>query len=101
MMVSTILMVEMDRLGGGPVAEDAGGVRQMLTTTQVADLLQVSANTVRALADSGQIPSRRIGRVIRYPYEPVARFASGEAVDKQELAVLERVRARKRSGNGV
>ncbi len=39
-----------------------GRRRLMLTTTQAADVLGVSARRVRALIQSGRLPAERIGR---------------------------------------
>jgi excisionase family DNA binding protein len=48
----------------------------LLTTDQVADLLQISRRSVERLEESGQLLSVRIGRLVRYRSEDVDAFIS-------------------------
>ena len=47
---------------------------QMLTPLEVADLLQVSRDTVYRLAALGELPGRKVARVWRFPREDVDRY---------------------------
>ena len=46
----------------------------LLTPTEVADRLRVSANTVRSLIRSGEIESIRVGRQLRVSEDALSRF---------------------------
>jgi excisionase family DNA binding protein len=60
------------RPGSEPTAPD------VLTTEQLAELLQVEAEAVRALARQGELPGRKIGRDWRFSREAVLAWLSGE-----------------------
>jgi excisionase family DNA binding protein len=47
-------------------ARPAPGIRDVLTTAQLADLLQVEEKAVRDLARRGELPGRKIGRDWRF-----------------------------------
>lgn len=46
----------------------------LLTPSEVADRLRVSANTVRSLIRSGEIESIRVGRQLRVSEDALSRF---------------------------
>lgn len=50
----------------------------LLTTDQVADLLQISRRSVERLEESGKLPSVRLGRLVRYRREDVESLIAGE-----------------------
>ena len=50
----------------------------LLTTDQVADLLQISRRSVERLEESGRLASVRIGRLVRYRREDVEALIAGE-----------------------
>lgn len=49
---------------------------EALTVDEVADILQVSRNTVYALKDSGKINSYKVGRKLRFTYADVQSYIS-------------------------
>ena len=49
-------------------------VPPLLTPSEVADRLRVSANTVRSLIRSGEIESIRVGRQLRVSEDALSRF---------------------------
>ena len=50
---------------------------EVLTVDQAADLLQVEADDVRALADSGELPGRKIGEEWRFRRTAVLAWLGG------------------------
>jgi excisionase family DNA binding protein len=48
--------------------------RVLFTADEVADSLAVSTSLVRQLTLAGEIPCRRIGRLIRYAVQDVAAY---------------------------
>lgn len=52
-------------VGFAGLAPELGG-REVLTTAQVAELLQVDEDLVRALARKGELPGRKLGRDWRF-----------------------------------
>jgi excisionase family DNA binding protein len=57
------------------------GAPLSLTPSEVAEQLRVSEDEVRRMVGRGELPSFRIGRLVRVPYAAVAEFvaARGEA----------------------
>ena len=51
---------------------------EVLTVEQAAELLQVQADDVRALADAGELPARRIGEEWRFRRSAVLQWLGGE-----------------------
>jgi excisionase family DNA binding protein len=58
-------------------ARPAPGIRDVLTTAQLADLLQVEEKAVRDLARRGELPGRKIGRDWRFSRHAVISWLSG------------------------
>ena len=56
-------------------AQDAQGEQgmneQMMSADEIADVLKVSPSTVRRLADSGEIPSSKVGVQYRFDLDEV------------------------------
>jgi excisionase family DNA binding protein len=57
-----------------PPAETRGLVRALFTAEEVAEALAISETLVRQLTLAGEIPCRRIGRLVRYAPEDLASF---------------------------
>jgi excisionase family DNA binding protein len=53
--------------------------REVLTTAEVAELLQVDEAAIRALARKGDLPGRKIGRGWRFSREAVLTWLAGGA----------------------
>ena len=58
-------------------ARPAPGSPDVLTTAQLADLLQVDEKAVRDLARRGELPGRKIGRDWRFSRNAVLAWLSG------------------------
>lgn len=58
-------------------ARPAPGSPEVLTTAQVAELLQVDEKAVRDLARRGELPGRKIGRDWRFSRSAVLAWLSG------------------------
>jgi excisionase family DNA binding protein len=54
-----------------------GGAPEVLTAEQAAELLQTDADAVRALADAGELPGRRIGEEWRFLRSAVLAWLGG------------------------
>lgn len=50
---------------------------KILTTTEAAELLQMSEKTVRTLAKSGEIPHRRVGDLYRFSRRQIMAWIEG------------------------
>ena len=48
------------------VVQDGLGYKDVLNTNEAAKLLGISARALRALAEAGDVPSRRIGRMYKF-----------------------------------
>lgn len=55
-------------------------LRQLLTPSEVADLLQLSKATIYRLAESGDLPAIRIGRAVRFRREAIEQLLNGQGV---------------------
>ncbi|MBI5620047.1 helix-turn-helix domain-containing protein [Candidatus Gottesmanbacteria bacterium] len=79
---------------------------KMYTPEQVADMLQLSKNTVYGLIGRGEIIAKKIGRVYRIPARSISYVFSGldddllaaQREDEKQLAVIETAISRARSG---
>jgi excisionase family DNA binding protein len=60
-----------------PAARGAAMPRALFTADEVADALAVSETLVRQLTLTGELPCRRIGRLVRYTLDDVAAFVHG------------------------
>ena len=58
-------------------ARPASGSRDVLTTAQLAELLQVDEKVVRDLARRGELPGRKIGRDWRFARSAVIDWLAG------------------------
>jgi excisionase family DNA binding protein len=58
-------------------ARPSSGSPEVLTTAQLADLLQVDEKAVRDLARRGELPGRKIGRDWRFSRSAVIDWLSG------------------------
>jgi excisionase family DNA binding protein len=58
-------------------ARPAPGSREVLTTAQLADLLQVDEKAIRDLARRGELPGRKIGSHWRFSRGAVIDWLSG------------------------
>ena len=58
-------------------ARPSPGVRDVLTTGQLAELLQTDESTVRTLAKRGDLPGRKIGRDWRFSRVAVLDWLAG------------------------
>ncbi len=81
-----MLVTFMDRNEGGPPRPEVGNVSfrtfdaaEVLSLEDAAELLQVEAADVHALAESGEIPGRRIGEKWRFSRVAVMRWLGAEA----------------------
>jgi excisionase family DNA binding protein len=54
-----------------------GGTAEVLTVEQAAELLQTDAEAVRALADAGELPGRRVGDEWRFLRRAVLAWLGG------------------------
>lgn len=52
--------------------------QSVLTVDEVAAVLRVSRHTVYRLAERGELPGRRVGRVWRFSKEGIDRYLLGE-----------------------
>jgi excisionase family DNA binding protein len=68
--------LDVERLPVG-FARPAPGIHDVLTTAQLADLLQVDEKAVRDLARRGELPGRKIGRDWRFSRGAVLAWLSG------------------------
>jgi excisionase family DNA binding protein len=68
--------LDVERLPVG-FARPAPGIHDVLTTAQLADLLQVDEKAVRDLARRGELPGRKIGRDWRFSRSAVLAWLSG------------------------
>lgn len=57
--------------------------RLTLSVAETADHLGIGRNRTYDLVKSGEIPSVRIGRTIRVPYEPLRRWLEEQVVRSQ------------------
>jgi excisionase family DNA binding protein len=60
-------------------ARPVPGQPEVLTTTQLAELLQVDEDAVRALARKGELPGRKIGRDWRFSRAAVLAWLANES----------------------
>jgi excisionase family DNA binding protein len=58
--------------------------RALFTADEVADALAVSETLVRQLTLNGDIPCRRIGRLVRYTIEDITAFV--DSIDERGYA---------------
>jgi excisionase family DNA binding protein len=58
-------------------ARPAPGSREVLTTAQLADLLQTDEKTIRELARRGDLPGRKVGRDWRFSRSAVLDWLAG------------------------
>jgi excisionase family DNA binding protein len=58
------------------VAEPRVAVRHLFRVEEVAEILAMSKSTVRALTARGELPCRRIGRLVRYAKDDIDFFVS-------------------------
>jgi excisionase family DNA binding protein len=58
-------------------ARPSPGTRDVLTTAQLAELLQTDERTVRTLARAGELPGRKIGRDWRFSRAAVLDWLGG------------------------
>jgi excisionase family DNA binding protein len=58
--------------------------RALFTADEVADALAVSETLVRQLTLNGDIPCRRIGRLVRYTIEDITAFV--DSIDERTYA---------------
>ena len=56
--------------------EPSAAVRRLYRVEEVADILAMSKSTVRALTARGDLPCRRIGRLVRYSRDDIDFFVS-------------------------
>ena len=78
---------------------------KMYTPEQVAEMLQLSKNTVYNLIGRGEIIAKKIGRVYRIPARSISYVFSGldddllaaQREDEKQLAVIEPAISRTRS----
>ena len=69
---------------------------KMYTPEQVADMLQLSKNTIYDLIDRGEIVAKKIGRVYRVPRSSIEYVFTGldqdllkaEDIDKQNIFIV-------------
>jgi excisionase family DNA binding protein len=60
-------------------ARPSPGQQEVLSTAQLAELLQVDEDAVRALARRGELPGRKIGRDWRFSRAAVLRWLAQES----------------------
>jgi excisionase family DNA binding protein len=53
----------------------------LLTLAQAAEVLQLGERTVWGLGASGEIPTVRIGRAVRYPYRGLEEWVARKAIE--------------------
>lgn len=58
------------------VGEPRVAVRHLFRVEEVAEILAMSKSTVRALTARGELPCRRIGRLVRYAKDDIDFFVS-------------------------
>ena len=58
-------------------ARPSPGTRDVLTTAQLAELLQTDEKTVRAIAQKGELPGRKVGRDWRFSRAGVLDWLAG------------------------
>ena len=58
-------------------ARPSPGTRDVLTTAQLAELLQTDEKTVRAIAQKGELPGRKVGRDWRFSRAAVLDWLAG------------------------
>ena len=58
--------------------EELGGLPEVLTVEEVAKLLRVNRKTVYDAAQRGEIPGRKIGRILRFSREAVVQWLRGQ-----------------------
>lgn len=69
-------------MDGSDIYFGTGLDRDVLTTNQVADWLQVHRSTVSRIANNGEIPSHKIGRCLRFKRSDVLEFFENQ-VDRE------------------
>ena len=67
-----------DRVTVGRAEVTAPAAPEVLTVEQAAELLQVDADTVRALARAGDLPGREVGREWRFSRAAVLAWLAGD-----------------------
>ena len=67
-----------DTLSVGRAAFLPSGPVEVLTLAEAADLLQVDASVVEAMASDGELPGRRLGDEWRFSREALLRWLGGE-----------------------
>lgn len=71
-------------------------MKEILTPQEVADLLQVSTQTIRAMTANKQLPSYKIGTLVRYNRIEVMKLFGG-TIDSDPILdwLLEQIENRK------
>ena len=54
-----------------------------LTSVEVADILGISEYLVRAMEERGELPSIRLGKLVRFPKAKIMQMLEGEPEPKQ------------------
>jgi excisionase family DNA binding protein len=66
----------------GEVADEQDNLEALLTTKEVADLMQVSQRHIQNMVNRGQLPQPlRLGKSIRFRRPDMRRFLNGDADD--------------------
>ena len=66
----------------GEVQEQRDELESLLTTKQVADLMQVSERHIQNMVNRDQIPQPvRLGKTVRFRRAEIRRFLNGDADD--------------------
>jgi excisionase family DNA binding protein len=78
-LVTEAVRVHLGDLERGRVELSTGEPLEVLTPAQAADLLQVSEDAVRALADAGELPGRRIAGEWRFGRSALLAWLTGSS----------------------
>jgi excisionase family DNA binding protein len=60
---------------------DSSSANELLTIAEVAEMLNVSATTVRRLQQGRHIPFHMVGRSVRFDIEDIVSYMAGNRVE--------------------
>ena len=70
-----------------PVAKDTTEQPEWLTVPEYARLMRISLTTAYRSASRGDIPTRKVGRIVRIPRSAVSLSSAYRAIARGEVAV--------------
>ena len=72
------LLADQLQMGRIEINERSGSQAEVLTLDEAADLLRLPADSVKAIAEAGELPGREVGGEWRFARSAVLRWLSGD-----------------------